>query len=58
MSRQSQPVVVLSGIRWDFLWQRHQILASKLAERGHPTVFVETTGLSNPRLIFQLPILH
>ncbi|MDN5698140.1 MAG: hypothetical protein L0G70_09245, partial [Rubrobacter sp.] len=50
MSRQSQPVVVLSGIRWDFLWQRHQILASKLAERGHPTVFVETTGLSNPRL--------
>ncbi len=49
MSRESQPVVVLSGIRWDFLWQRHQILASKLAERGHPTIFVETTGLSNPR---------
>ena len=49
MSRESQPVVLLSGIRWDFLWQRHQILASKLAERGHPTIFVETTGLSNPR---------
>lgn len=49
MSRESQPVVMLSGIRWDFLWQRHQILATKLAERGHPTVFVETTGLSNPR---------
>ena len=49
MSRESQPVVMLSGIRWDFLWQRHQILASKLAERGHPTVFVETTGLSTPR---------
>ena len=49
MSRESQPVVLLSGIRWDFLWQRHQILATKLAESGHPTVFVETTGLRNPR---------
>lgn len=49
MSRERQPVVILSGIRWDFLWQRHQILATRLAERGHPTVFVETTGISNPR---------
>lgn len=41
--------MLLSGIRWDFLWQRHQTLATKLAARGHPTVFVETTGFSNPR---------
>lgn len=41
-------MVLLSGIRWDFLWQRHQELATRLAARGHPTVFVETTGLSNP----------
>ncbi len=44
------PVVLLSGIRWDFLWQRHQILATRFARAGHPTVFVETTGLANPRL--------
>ena len=43
-------VVILSGIRWDFLWQRHQTLAILFARAGYPTVFVETTGLSNPRL--------
>ena len=42
------PVVVLSGIRWDFLWQHHQILATHFARAGYPTIFVETTGLSNP----------
>lgn len=41
------PVVILSGIRWDFLWQRHQILATLFARAGYPTVFVETTGLRN-----------
>jgi glycosyltransferase involved in cell wall biosynthesis len=44
------PVVILSGIRWDFLWQRHQTLATLFARAGYPTVFVETTGLANPRL--------
>ncbi|CAN5686376.1 glycosyltransferase family 1 protein [soil metagenome] len=42
------PVVMLSGIRWNFLWQRHQILATRFARAGYKTVFVETTGLSNP----------
>jgi glycosyltransferase involved in cell wall biosynthesis len=44
------PVVILSGVRWDFLWQRHQTLATLFADAGYPTVFVETTGLANPRL--------
>lgn len=43
------PVVMLSGIRWDFLWQRHQILATAFARAGYRTIYVETTGLSNPR---------
>lgn len=43
------PVVILAGVRWDFLWQRHQTLATLFARAGHPTIFVETTGLSNPR---------
>jgi glycosyltransferase involved in cell wall biosynthesis len=43
------PVVILSGIRWDFLWQRHQVLATLFARAGYPTIFVETTGLANPR---------
>ena len=44
-------VVVLSGIRWDFLWQRHQILATLFARAGYPTVYVETTGLATPSLL-------
>ena len=43
------PVVILSGIRWDFLWQRHQTIATMFASAGYPTTFVETTGLANPR---------
>ena len=42
------PVVVLSGVRWDFLWQRHQTLAALFDRAGYPTAFVETTGLANP----------
>jgi glycosyltransferase involved in cell wall biosynthesis len=49
MNNVKPPVVILSGIRWDFLWQRHQILATLFARSGYPTVFVETTGLANPR---------
>ena len=44
------PVVMLSGVRWDAPWQRHHSLATLFARAGYPTVFVETTGLSNPRL--------
>lgn len=43
------PVIILAGIRWAFLWQRHQTLATRFARAGYPTVFVETTGLANPR---------
>jgi hypothetical protein len=43
------PVVVLAGVRWGFLWQRHQTVATLFARAGYPTVFVETTGLANPR---------
>ncbi len=43
------PVVILAGVRWDFLWQRHQTLATLFARAGYPTLFVETTGLANPR---------
>jgi glycosyltransferase involved in cell wall biosynthesis len=42
------PVVILSGVRWNFLWQRHHELATLFARAGYPTVFVETTGLANP----------
>ena len=47
---ENPPVIILSGVRWDFLWQRHHALATRFARAGYPTVFVETTGLANPRL--------
>jgi glycosyltransferase involved in cell wall biosynthesis len=43
------PVLILSGVRWASLWQRHHALATRFARAGYPTVFVETTGLANPR---------
>lgn len=42
-------MVLLAGVRWDFLWQRHHELAVRFARAGYPTVFVETTGFSRPR---------
>ncbi|HET7480025.1 MAG TPA: glycosyltransferase [Rubrobacteraceae bacterium] len=43
------PVIILAGVRWDFLWQRHQTLATLFARAGYPTTFVETTGLATPK---------
>lgn len=43
-------VVVLSSIDWDTAWQRHQIFAAALAERGREVFFVENTGFRNPAL--------
>ena len=48
-SNAKPPVVILSGIRWDFLWQRQQTLAVLFARAGYQTIFVDTTGLANPR---------
>jgi hypothetical protein len=42
--------VLLSNIRWDFLWQWTQVLATMFAKAGYPTVCVETTGITNPSL--------
>jgi glycosyltransferase involved in cell wall biosynthesis len=47
--RKKPPVIILSGVRWGFLWQRHHALATMFARAGYPTVFVETTGLADPR---------
>lgn len=42
-------VVILSSIKWNFLWQRHQILAQYLSDFTEVT-YVETTGLRNPSI--------
>lgn len=40
-------LVIQSSIKWDFLWQGHQIRALRLA-RDVPVTFIETTGLRAP----------
>src|SRR5918998_1276381 len=44
------PVVLLTNVRWDALWEYSHVLATLFADAGYPTVFVETTGMRNPPL--------
>lgn len=37
----SARVIVISSVRWDFLWQRHQALAAALADLGCDVTFIE-----------------
>jgi uncharacterized SAM-binding protein YcdF (DUF218 family)/glycosyltransferase involved in cell wall biosynthesis len=43
-------VVCISSIDWDFIWQGHQEIMSRLAAAGHRVLFVENTGVRPPRL--------
>ncbi len=42
-------VLVISNIAWDFVWQRHQTMASLFA-RGRPVLFCEIPGIRRVRL--------
>ena len=43
-------VICLSSIDWNFLWQGHQEIASRLAQAGNRVVYVENTGVRTVRL--------
>ncbi|MBI3318552.1 MAG: glycosyltransferase, partial [Candidatus Omnitrophica bacterium] len=45
-----QDILCFSSIDWDFVWQGHQEIMSTLAAQGHRVLFVENTGVRNPRL--------
>jgi uncharacterized SAM-binding protein YcdF (DUF218 family)/glycosyltransferase involved in cell wall biosynthesis len=38
-------VICISSIDWDFIWQGHQEIMSRLAANGHRVLFVENTGV-------------
>lgn len=38
-------VICISSIDWDFIWQGHQEIMSRLAASGHRVLFVENTGV-------------
>jgi uncharacterized SAM-binding protein YcdF (DUF218 family)/glycosyltransferase involved in cell wall biosynthesis len=51
MSMTRKPdVICISTIDWDFIWQGHQEIMSRLAASGHRVLFVENTGVRPPRI--------
>jgi uncharacterized SAM-binding protein YcdF (DUF218 family)/glycosyltransferase involved in cell wall biosynthesis len=42
-------ILCISSIDWDFNWQGHQEIMSRLAAQGHRVLFVENTGVRAPK---------
>ena len=43
-------IILISSIEWDFNWQGHQEIASRLAEAGNRVLFIENMGVRAPGL--------
>jgi uncharacterized SAM-binding protein YcdF (DUF218 family)/glycosyltransferase involved in cell wall biosynthesis len=50
MSSRAADVICISSIDWDFIWQGHQEIMSRLAADGHRVLFVENTGVRSPQM--------
>jgi uncharacterized SAM-binding protein YcdF (DUF218 family)/glycosyltransferase involved in cell wall biosynthesis len=46
----SRHIVCISSIDWDFVWQGHQEIMSRLAQAGYVVLFIENTGVRPLRL--------
>jgi uncharacterized SAM-binding protein YcdF (DUF218 family)/glycosyltransferase involved in cell wall biosynthesis len=46
----SHDVICISSIDWDFIWQGHQEIMTRLAANGHRVLFIENTGVRPPRM--------
>lgn len=49
MNRQHD-ILCISSIDWDFIWQGHQEIMSRLASEGHRVLFIENTGVRQVRV--------
>ena len=43
-------IVLISSIDWEFNWQGHQEIASRLAAAGNRVLYIENMGVRTPRL--------
>jgi hypothetical protein len=43
-------IFLISSIEWDFNWQGHQEIASRLASMGNRVLYVENMGIRSPGL--------
>src|SRR5262249_50479310 len=48
--RRMPDIVCIASIDWDFIWQSHQEVMSRMAAQGHRVLFVENTGVRAPNL--------
>ena len=47
---QRHDIICISSIDWDFIWQGHQEIMSRLAKDGHRVLFIENTGVRQLRV--------
>lgn len=47
---QGSDILCISSIDWDFIWQGHQEIMTRLAKEGNRVLFVENTGVRAPGL--------
>ncbi len=45
-----QDIICISSIEWDFLWQGHQEITSRLAQAGNRVLYIENTGVRSPEI--------
>jgi hypothetical protein len=53
-----ETILCLSSIDWDFNWQGHQEIMSRLADHGNRVLFVENTGVRVPVVATGLEQVH
>lgn len=41
-------IICISSIDWDFLWQGHQEITSRLVQAGNRVLYIENTGVRTP----------
>jgi glycosyltransferase involved in cell wall biosynthesis len=46
----NRDIIFISSIEWDFLWQVHQEIASRLAKAGNRVLYIENMGVRTPNL--------
>jgi len=48
--RETQNIVCISSIDWDFVWQGHQEIMERFAAQGNRVLFIENTGVRHLRV--------
>ncbi|MCM8761090.1 MAG: hypothetical protein NC933_03020, partial [Candidatus Omnitrophica bacterium] len=46
----NEDIICISSIDWDFIWQGHQEIMTRLARNGNRVLFIENTGVRAPRV--------